>query len=133
MNLLLYLKTFLLLYSAFMNLMKDLCQDYFSESKSILFRWINQKINWNLEIGLFEWKLWKIWYFKTGVYILPVFRVRCPPPRSKSLGMLPCFYINGKGHFCPKTGHILPCFGNLLTNFYFYIFPFLFFSLFTVF
>ena len=57
MNLLLYLKTFLLLYSAFMNLMKDLCQDDFSESKSILFRWINQKINWNLEIGLFEWKL----------------------------------------------------------------------------
>ena len=57
MNLLLYLKTFLLLFSAFVNLMRDLCQDCFSESTSILFSWINQKFNWNLEIGLFEWKL----------------------------------------------------------------------------
>ena len=67
-----------------------------------------------------------------GCIFYPRF-ARAAPPRSKSLDMLPCFYIHGKGHFCPKTGHFLPYFEILLSHFSFYLFPFLLFLFFPFF
>ena len=67
-----------------------------------------------------------------GVYSTRV-SFALPPPRTKSLGMLPHFYFNKKGHFCPKSGQLLPWFEIVWSNIPFLTFIFLIFPLFSPF